>query len=62
LLVEQNAAAALNLAHYAYILETGRLVLEGPGAELLAHPRLKDAYLGEDSWDESINPCQPSER
>jgi branched-chain amino acid transport system ATP-binding protein len=52
LLVEQNAAAALNLAHYAYILETGRLVLEGPGAELLAHPRLKDAYLGEDGLHE----------
>jgi branched-chain amino acid transport system ATP-binding protein len=56
LLVEQNAAAALNLAHYAYILETGRVVLEGPGVELLAHPRLKDAYLGEDSWDENLNP------
>jgi branched-chain amino acid transport system ATP-binding protein len=48
LLVEQNAAAALHLAHYAYILETGRVALEGPGPELLAHPRLRDAYLGED--------------
>jgi branched-chain amino acid transport system ATP-binding protein len=62
LLVEQNAAAALNLAHYAYILETGRVVLEGRGSQLLAHPRLKDAYLGEDSWDENINPGSPSER
>ena len=46
LLVEQNAAQALELAHYGYVLETGRLVLEGTGAELLAHPRLQDAYLG----------------
>jgi branched-chain amino acid transport system ATP-binding protein len=48
LLVEQNAYAACKIADYAYILETGRLVLEGPGAELLKHPHLKDAYLGED--------------
>ena len=51
LLVEQNAFAALNLAHYGYILETGRLVLEGPGAELLAHPRLMESYLG-DAFEE----------
>lgn len=48
LLVEQNAAAALKIAHYGYLLESGRLVLEGSGATLLAHPLLKDAYLGED--------------
>jgi branched-chain amino acid transport system ATP-binding protein len=47
LLVEQNAHAALAIAHYGYVLETGRLVLEGPGPKLLAHPRLQDAYLGE---------------
>ncbi len=47
LLVEQNAAAALQIAHYGYVLETGRLVLEGTGAELLAHPYLQSAYLGE---------------
>lgn len=47
LLVEQNAAAALEIAHYGYVLETGRVVLEGKGRELLEHPRLKDAYLGE---------------
>jgi branched-chain amino acid transport system ATP-binding protein len=47
LLVEQNAAAALKIAAYAYVLETGRVVLEGPGAELLMHPHLKDAYLGD---------------
>jgi branched-chain amino acid transport system ATP-binding protein len=47
LLVEQNAAVALKIAAYAYVLETGRLALEGPGAELLEHSRLKDAYLGD---------------
>ncbi|MCX5893845.1 MAG: ATP-binding cassette domain-containing protein, partial [Deltaproteobacteria bacterium] len=47
LLVEQNAAAALKIAGYAYVLETGRVVLAGVGAELLEHPHLKDAYLGE---------------
>jgi branched-chain amino acid transport system ATP-binding protein len=46
LLVEQNAHAALDIAHYAYVLENGRLVLEGGGAELLDHPHLKEAYLG----------------
>jgi branched-chain amino acid transport system ATP-binding protein len=56
LLVEQNAQAALKLAHYAYVLENGRLVLEGRGEELLAHPHLQAAYLGgnpageENSW------------
>jgi len=48
LLVEQNAFAALAVAHYAYVLETGHLVLQGSGEELLSHPRLKDAYLGDD--------------
>lgn len=47
LLVEQNAAAALKIAGYAYVLETGRVVLEGPGLELLEHSHLKDAYLGD---------------
>jgi branched-chain amino acid transport system ATP-binding protein len=47
LLVEQNAVAALNLAHYGYVLETGRLVLEGSGSELLHHPQVQQAYLGD---------------
>ena len=47
LLVEQNAAAALRIAGYGYVLETGRVVLAGSGAELLEHPQLKDAYLGD---------------
>ncbi len=46
LLVEQNAFAALSIAHHAYILEVGRIVLEGSGEELLANPRVKEAYLG----------------
>ncbi len=46
LLVEQNAFAALSVAHYAYILEVGRVVLEGPGRQLLENPRVKEAYLG----------------
>ena len=46
LLVEQNAFAALSIAHYAYILEVGRVVLEGPGKKLLEDPKVKEAYLG----------------
>lgn len=47
LLVEQNAKKALEIADYAYVLETGELVLEGPGKEVLANDRVKEAYLGE---------------
>jgi branched-chain amino acid transport system ATP-binding protein len=46
LLVEQNARAALQIADYAYVLETGELVLEGPSAELAANPRVLETYLG----------------
>ena len=46
LLVEQNACAALNVADYAYILEVGRIALEGTGKELLANPQVRAAYLG----------------
>ena len=46
LLVEQNANMALRLAHRACLLETGNLVLEGTGAELLTNPRVREAYLG----------------
>jgi branched-chain amino acid transport system ATP-binding protein len=46
LLVEQNAFAALKVAHYAYVLEVGAIVLEGPGEELIADPRVREAYLG----------------
>lgn len=47
LLVEQNAMGALHVAHYAYVLETGRVILEGPGKTLLADERVQQAYLGE---------------
>ena len=46
LLVEQNAQQALSRAHRAYVLETGRIVKEGTGADLLHDPAVKDAYLG----------------
>ncbi len=45
-LVEQNAALALGLASRAYVLELGKVVLQGTGSELLRDPRVKDAYLG----------------
>jgi branched-chain amino acid transport system ATP-binding protein len=47
LLVEQNAHAALKHSDRAYVLETGRIVMEGPSQELAADPRIKEAYLGE---------------
>lgn len=46
LLVEQNAFAALKIAHYAYVLEVGAIVLEGAGKDLIKDPRIRDAYLG----------------
>ena len=46
LLVEQNAHAALQVAHRAYVLETGRIVLEGEAHALRDHPQVKEAYLG----------------
>lgn len=46
LLVEQNAKMALSIAHYAYVLETGNIVLEGSGQELLQSEEIQKAYLG----------------
>jgi branched-chain amino acid transport system ATP-binding protein len=46
LLVEQNARAALKLAHRGYVMEVGRIVLEGPAAALAADPKVLNAYLG----------------
>jgi branched-chain amino acid transport system ATP-binding protein len=48
LLVEQNAAQALGLADRGYVLETGEIVLEGTGRDLLADDRIRAAYLGEE--------------
>lgn len=47
LLVEQNAQLALEASHYAYILETGSILLEGEASKVLSDPRVKEAYLGE---------------
>lgn len=47
LLIEQNAKAALEVADYGYVLETGRIILEGKGKELLADDRVRKACLGE---------------
>ena len=47
LVVEQNAHLALKHSHRAYVLETGRVVMEGPSAELKDDVRVKEAYLGE---------------
>ena len=46
LLVEQNANMALKVAHHAYVLETGRIKMEGGGKELLENEEIKEAYLG----------------
>jgi branched-chain amino acid transport system ATP-binding protein len=47
LLVEQNAFMALQVAHRAYVLETGRIVLDGTAAALREHPKVRAAYLGD---------------
>lgn len=46
LLVEQNASIALDLAHHAYLLETGRVVMSGPAAELKRNDAIRRSYLG----------------
>ena len=46
LLVEQNATMALAVSHRGYVMETGRIVLEGPAKDLLQNPQVRDAYLG----------------
>lgn len=47
LLVEQNAQLALEISSYAYVLETGSILLEGKAEQVLANPKVKEAYLGE---------------
>jgi branched-chain amino acid transport system ATP-binding protein len=46
LLVEQNIYQALKIAHKAYVLRTGRIVMSGPGSELLANEEIRKAYIG----------------
>jgi branched-chain amino acid transport system ATP-binding protein len=47
LLVEQNAYMALSVAHRAYVLETGEIILEGNAADLRENPKVRAAYLGD---------------
>ena len=46
LLVEQNVRQALQIADHAFVLQTGRVVMQGPGSELLADPAIRKAYIG----------------
>jgi branched-chain amino acid transport system ATP-binding protein len=46
LLVEQNAKAALTIADYGYVMESGRIVFYGHAAELVNHPDVREFYLG----------------
>ncbi|MEH6822142.1 MAG: ABC transporter ATP-binding protein, partial [Dietzia psychralcaliphila] len=46
LLVEQNAAMALSIARHGYVVETGRVVMDGPAADLLANDDIREFYLG----------------
>jgi branched-chain amino acid transport system ATP-binding protein len=46
LLVEQNAAESLRIADYGYVLETGSIVLNGKGADLMTDEKVKQSYLG----------------
>jgi branched-chain amino acid transport system ATP-binding protein len=46
LVVEQNAKIALQVSDYAYIMESGKIVLEGPSAELRDNPDVKEFYMG----------------
>ena len=49
LLVEQFAAAALEVSDYAYVLESGRIAVEGPAAQLKGDPAVRAAYLGDEA-------------
>jgi branched-chain amino acid transport system ATP-binding protein len=46
-MVEQNASLALSIANRGYVLQSGKLVLDGPAGELLANPAIREAYLGQ---------------
>ncbi len=60
LLVEQNAQLALTLASRGYVVETGRIVLTGSGADLLENPQVWASYLGQEDW-EFAGPAGPTE-
>jgi branched-chain amino acid transport system ATP-binding protein len=59
LLVEQNVMHCLQIADYAYVLETGQLVMEGKGKDLLADPNFKNAYLGVATDEDGADGCGP---
>ena len=59
-MVEQNASLALQIAQYAYVLQTGRIVLHGPADALARNPRIRDAYLG--GGDQQVDLAVTSER
>ena len=48
LLIEQNARLALEASHRGYVMESGRMILEGPSQQLLDDPKVRAAYLGEE--------------
>lgn len=52
LLVEQNARAAMQVAHYAYVMELGEITLHGPAAELSRDPKVIDSFLGFGNQDD----------
>jgi len=63
LLVEQNAYMALSVAHRAYVLETGSIILEGKPEDLRRNPKIRSAYLGEEVEEEPpLSSICPSER
>jgi branched-chain amino acid transport system ATP-binding protein len=47
LLVEQNVKQAMKISHFAYVLETGRIILKGESQELMKEPKIKEAFLGQ---------------
>ena len=51
LLIEQNARAALHIADRGYVLETGKVILEGPAEELLKNKEVQRAYLGKEKQE-----------
>ena len=59
LLVEQNARAALQVADYGYVLETGEMAIEGPSAELAVDPRVAATYLGQKREPGASHPVHP---
>ncbi len=59
LLVEQNARVALEIASRAYVLELGRVVLQGPARALLADPNVQAAYLGGAGAPGAVNAAPP---